>query len=95
MENNFTAPEINVYEEVSKPWAAHAPGPVVTSGGHRGPRVRLQAWPFRAARWPHTLRPPVLSPTLLSSCLLPSAAPLLLSHLLLPWLNDFVFSASR
>ena len=42
MENNFTAPEINVYKEVANTWAAHVPGPVVPSGGRRGSSVRLQ-----------------------------------------------------
>ena len=41
MENNFTAPEINVYKEVANTWVAHVPGPV-GSGGRRGPSIRLQ-----------------------------------------------------
>ena len=94
MENNFTAPEINIYEEVSKPWAAHAPvlwSLLVAAGDPESGCQRAR----RADGGRTSSGPPCSLPD--PALLLPasSTAPLLLPPLLLPGLNDFVLSASR
>ena len=104
VENNFIAREISVYLDVSQQPHCSPPsswGHWVTGDPVSGCRcVSLRAATVAA----HP--PPVPAPPLPPSCprcsvprsppgLLPSAAPLLLSHLLLPLLNGFLLSASR